>query len=229
MTLPPGNSNRDLEQACLLLQEYSFELGGFNPQELTQFWQQTLEVDAAWIRAAVLEALYLGRYKAFSVGQILQMWKRRRQSVRHFNHDFERVVFGPLEPHFSQAAFISAPMNTAAASSPAMAEPDPIPPMAAELPYFNDSEPLPPVAPVEPVTAVPVVHGSAAEPECSEPSEPEALASTEPETSAAESESPLSDPVDETFHTPEPIRKFVPVQQPSGFYSRLQAVARTSP
>ncbi|NJN21164.1 MAG: hypothetical protein HC812_08225 [Leptolyngbya sp. RL_3_1] len=106
MTLP--GSNRDLEQACLLLQEYSFDLGGYTPPALMDLWQRTLEVDPTWIRTAVLEALYQGRYKAFSVEQILLMWKRRGQPVRHFNHDFERVAFGPLDPHASSTALIAA-------------------------------------------------------------------------------------------------------------------------
>ncbi|WP_008318523.1 hypothetical protein [Leptolyngbya sp. PCC 6406] len=100
MTLLPG-SDRDVEQACRLLQEYSFELGGCRPADLVNLWQHHLEADPSWIRAAVVEALYQGRYKAFSVEQILRLWKRRGYPIRHFNHDFERVVFGPVDPNLS--------------------------------------------------------------------------------------------------------------------------------
>jgi hypothetical protein len=215
MTSPPG-SNRDLEQACLLLQEYSFELGGFNPQELVNFWQQTLAVDAPWIRAAVLEALYLGRYKAFSVEQILQMWKRRRQPVRHFNHDFERVAFGPLDPHFSQTAFIpTTPPEAPVASNPVAAEQtDPLPRAEAEPP-IEPPEP-PPSESAAPVTAAPAPatgRKSNVDQDTRKASAP-AISFT------------LTEPADEPFNGPVPIQKFVPVQQPSGFYDRLQAVAR---
>ena len=103
MTLPTA-SERDLEHAKLLLTEYSFDLSSFRVSELIAIWQEHLQLEASWIRAAVLEALYQGRYKAFSVEQILQGWKRRGHPVRHFNSEFERVVFGPIDPIISKSA-----------------------------------------------------------------------------------------------------------------------------
>lgn len=231
MTSPSG-SNRDLEQACLLLQEYSFELGGFNPQELVRFWQQTLAVEPVWIRAAVLEALYLGRYKAFSVEQILHMWKRRRQSMRHFNHDFERVVFGPLDPHFSQTAFIvaasPAPSTAPVSPNPPADQADQVDPLLAAKTEPSDAEktkPLPSVP--EPVAPVPaqVVPASASGGGSESGGDSDADQGAR-EVSAPAISFTLAEPVDEPFQGPVPIQKFVPVQQPSGFYNRLQAVAR---
>ena len=45
-----------------------------------------------WLRLAVVEALYQGRYKAVSVGQLLSMWHRIGQPLYHFNREFERLV-----------------------------------------------------------------------------------------------------------------------------------------
>jgi hypothetical protein len=47
---------------------------------------------AFWIRIAVIEALYQGRYKLISVAQILEFWQRRQQPIPHFTHEFERLV-----------------------------------------------------------------------------------------------------------------------------------------
>ena len=234
MTLPPS-SNRDLEQACLLLQEYSFELGGYVPEELMQLWQQALEVDPAWIRAAVLEALYQGRYKAFSVEQILSMWKRRRQPIRHFNPDFERLVFGPLDPHFNPTVFIPGPL-AAAPNRPAdrtvdQGEP---PPAGPEDPSTDGPETPSAAAPVvlpEPVPFTPVPLTPVSEPEhhsaaIAAPATEAAIAPSVPVSASFLPVIAPTEPSEEPFNAPEPIQKFVPVQQQSGFYNRLQAVAR---
>ena len=88
MTAP--SIERVSEEASALLQHYSFDLAGYSTGQLIASWQQTYA--ASWIRAAVIEALYQGRYKAVSVEQILAFWLRRGQPLRHFNHEFERIV-----------------------------------------------------------------------------------------------------------------------------------------
>lgn len=85
----------ELEQTALkhagrLLRHYSFDLGGQSVQGLLLGW--LVDYPAAWIRLAVVEALYQGRYKAISVAQILQIWKRRQQPSPHFSYEFERLV-----------------------------------------------------------------------------------------------------------------------------------------
>ena len=50
-----------------------------------------------WIGMAVLEALYQGRYKVVSVGQILAIWQRRGKVLCHFNWEFESMMMGPLK------------------------------------------------------------------------------------------------------------------------------------
>lgn len=78
--------------AAELLAHYSFDLGGFTIERLIDYWLR--EYPANWLRSALVEALYQGRYKAVSVTQILTLWKRRGQPLYHFNHEFERMVCG---------------------------------------------------------------------------------------------------------------------------------------
>jgi hypothetical protein len=78
--------------AAELLTHYSFDLGGFTVERLIDYWLR--EYPANWLRPALVEALYQGRYKAVSVTQILTLWKRRGHPLYHFNHEFERMVCG---------------------------------------------------------------------------------------------------------------------------------------
>lgn len=85
-----------------LLIRYSFDLAGHNPARWIEQWSQ---YPLLWLRSAVIEALYQGRYKAVSVWQILDLWQRRGQPLQHFNREFERMVVGrtfqllfPTEP-----------------------------------------------------------------------------------------------------------------------------------
>ena len=80
--------------AVTLLIHYSFDLGSYSASELTDCW--THDYSANWVRFAVIEALYQGRYKAISVEQILAFWQRRGVASYHFNHEFERLVCGNL-------------------------------------------------------------------------------------------------------------------------------------
>ncbi|NJL38364.1 MAG: hypothetical protein HC840_27140 [Leptolyngbyaceae cyanobacterium RM2_2_4] len=79
-------------EAAELLTHYSFDLSGFTIERLIDYWLREYPVN--WLRFALVEALYQGRYKAVSVTQILTLWKRRGQPLHHFNHEFERMVCG---------------------------------------------------------------------------------------------------------------------------------------
>lgn len=79
-----------LTHAAALLTHYSFDLGGHTTEQLMNQWQGRYQ--ANWLRLAVIEALYQGRYKAISVTQILALWSRRGQPIYHFNHEFERLI-----------------------------------------------------------------------------------------------------------------------------------------
>ncbi|MEO1126595.1 MAG: hypothetical protein AAFX95_21355 [Cyanobacteria bacterium J06639_16] len=97
--MTPVTLDPNLEQAIALLEHYSFDLSGFSATSLVYSWQQ--HATSTWIRDAVIEALYQGRYKAVSVGQVLLMWSRRGQPLRHFTIDFNRMVCSPLDPRLS--------------------------------------------------------------------------------------------------------------------------------
>lgn len=84
---PESLTKRDAEA---LLQHYSFDLGNRPLQVLLAEWQALFSLD--WIRLAVIEALYLGLYKAVSVEQILRQWVRRNQPATHFSYEFEHLV-----------------------------------------------------------------------------------------------------------------------------------------
>ena len=221
--------DRDAEQACRLLREYSFDLGGYRPEELILLWQDRLAAESTWIRSAVVEALYQGRYKAFSVEQILRLWKRRGHPVRHFNHEFERVVSGPIDPTASKYAPMTTlspsellvPQAQAIASQPAQ-EPETL----ATPEPFTPSQASPQVPVREPVSEPTHVPAQKAE----------TVVSPQLSLYQASDWVPSSNPVALTvvatpspsFHHPRPIRKFTPQPEPSEFYVRLQSVARHS-
>ena len=79
-----------LNLAAALLIHYSFDLSGYSASELVNRWQTQYPLN--WLHLAVIEALYQGRYKAFSVQQILTFWQRRGQAIFHFNMEFERLI-----------------------------------------------------------------------------------------------------------------------------------------
>lgn len=45
-----------------------------------------------WVRAALIESIYQGRYKTVSVEQLLERWQRRGQPSCHFNSEFARFI-----------------------------------------------------------------------------------------------------------------------------------------
>jgi hypothetical protein len=96
-----------------LLTHYSFDLGGEAVDRLLDRWLRSYP--APWLRSAVIEALYQGRYKAVSVEQILSLWQRRRQPLYHFNHEFERIVCSRF-PKLTQGSRVEARSSN---SSPA--------------------------------------------------------------------------------------------------------------
>ena len=73
-----------------LLNHYGFELMGNTAKELINQWLK--QYNPLWLRLAVVEALYQGRYKAISVEQILYFWSRKGNPNFHFTHEFERLI-----------------------------------------------------------------------------------------------------------------------------------------
>ncbi|NEP18061.1 MAG: hypothetical protein F6J97_14335 [Leptolyngbya sp. SIO4C1] len=144
----------EAQQALKLLQGYSFELGWYSAESQVLEWLDSYR--AAWIRDAIIEALYQGRYKAISVKQILSLWSRRGQPVRHFTPEFEQVIgrqislqmmAGSSEADGTTAASPE-PVSSAGAAAPSSARshassgryemPGPIKPFRPELPFYQD-------------------------------------------------------------------------------------------
>ncbi len=90
MTISQAQKDPGILQTVLLLTAYGFDLRGVNPVQVINRWQA--DFSALWIRLAVIEALYLGRYKAISVEHLLNFWNKKGQPNLHFSAEFERMV-----------------------------------------------------------------------------------------------------------------------------------------
>ncbi|AFY75240.1 hypothetical protein Syn7502_03388 [Synechococcus sp. PCC 7502] len=82
-----------MEAVLKLLRRYKFDLGDRSITEISTAWSQ---YDPIWLRLAVTEALYRGRYKVISVEQILETWQRKQETFFQFDDEFERLVWGNL-------------------------------------------------------------------------------------------------------------------------------------
>jgi hypothetical protein len=74
-----------------LLQYYNFDIGNYSFDDLAKLW---CEYDPIWVRLAIIESLFRGRYKAVSVDQILEFWQRRGEPYCRFSREFERLICG---------------------------------------------------------------------------------------------------------------------------------------
>ena len=89
-------TDQSLEQKTIineietLLIYYSFETKESGYDALIHNWLTLYSPH--WIRLAVLEALYLGRYKIVSIEQILVYWLKKGNYNLRFNHDFECLI-----------------------------------------------------------------------------------------------------------------------------------------
>ncbi|MGB7417484.1 MAG: hypothetical protein WA902_25030, partial [Thermosynechococcaceae cyanobacterium] len=73
-----------------LLAYYNFQDEVQSREQLLDSWLRAYPVD--WVRLALIEALYQGRYKSASVEYLLRLWRRRGQPTPHFSREFERLV-----------------------------------------------------------------------------------------------------------------------------------------
>ena len=103
-----------MEIAIALLQHYSFDLGGYTIGDLTRAWSK---FKPEWVRQAVIESLFRGRYKAVSVSQILQLWERKGEPNCRYNHEFERLICGDVAVIYEDRIFYTPPRNSIRESS----------------------------------------------------------------------------------------------------------------
>lgn len=73
-----------------LLTYYSYEVGSQAQTSLLERWLD--DYSPEWVRLALIESLYRGRYKTISVRGLLADWQRRGQPIYHFNREFEALV-----------------------------------------------------------------------------------------------------------------------------------------
>lgn len=82
----------DVEPIYQLLTSYSFDAEDYSTKAVIAGWLE--EFGPVWVSHAITEALYQGRYKVVSIDQILKLWQRRGQPIRHFNREFESIILG---------------------------------------------------------------------------------------------------------------------------------------
>jgi hypothetical protein len=98
-----------MDIAIALLQHYSFDLGGYTIQDLTRTWEN---FKPEWVRQAVIESLFRGRYKVVSVNQILQLWERKGETNCRYNHEFERLVCGDVAVIYEDRIYYTPPRTS---------------------------------------------------------------------------------------------------------------------
>jgi len=98
-----------MEIAIALLQHYSFDLGGYTINDLTRAWGG---FKPEWVRQAVIESLFQGRYKVVSVNQILHLWERKGEPNCRYNHEFERLVCGDVAVIYEDRIFYTPPRTS---------------------------------------------------------------------------------------------------------------------
>jgi hypothetical protein len=122
-------------QAAALLVHYGFDLGGKKAEKLAGEW--LTKYPGYWLRLAVVEALYQGRYKAVSVGQLLSMWHRIGEPLYHFNREFERLVCNNFPQNLTLKSGDRVPQDDILLSNPesqvGVAELDLLAPSEAQL------------------------------------------------------------------------------------------------
>lgn len=79
-----------VDSTFTLLSNYSFEPTETNINDLVFCWLSLYP--SKWVVAAIVEAIYQGRYKVESVSRILNAWSMRGHPVHHFDYDFADVV-----------------------------------------------------------------------------------------------------------------------------------------
>jgi hypothetical protein len=79
-----------INQTISLINYYKFDLSQYAAKDLILQWAR--EYKCSWLYLAVIEAIYQGRLKAISVGQILSLWTRKGIPSYHFNAEFESLI-----------------------------------------------------------------------------------------------------------------------------------------
>lgn len=197
-----------------LLLHYGFEQQEASAKALVDQWLQTYPL--AWVRLALIEALYQGRYKSVSVEQFLVFWQRRGQPCHHFSHEFERLVCNNLPQKLHNLPAL--PENSSALQPLSKPTPKRLP-TAVSLPFAPSPRPNPNVNGAKP-SPVPKSNGKEVEP----------ITPLDAAQDQADRMLPVEADFDSLPLKPEPssplIDQFRPVSKPSGIHSKLTAFAK---
>ncbi|WP_299489228.1 hypothetical protein [Acaryochloris sp. IP29b_bin.137] len=79
-----------LAMASRLLTYYSYEVDGHAQDLLLERWLH--DYSPEWVRLALIESLYRGRYKTISVRGLLADWQRKGHPTCNFNREFEALI-----------------------------------------------------------------------------------------------------------------------------------------
>lgn len=229
----PENSAIATSVAELVIR-YGFDLNGYPLDRWIDQW--LAQYPPAWLYSAVIEALYQGRYKAISVWQILDLWRRRGRPVQHFNRDFERIISGRSIPLlFSEAMSpgMFLPESVLVTTETGI-EPSTGPHRELNPHYTNGNAASAPSSAVK--------HWSIATPPQSQPSslwtaeQPQSLQTEpllfehppaiEPFKPSVEFQLHLPSPQKSRSIAPPPIQQFVPISQPPELHGKLKAMAQ---
>jgi len=222
--LRESTTDSTIAYALALLRHYGFELRGYTPEELVSLWLKNYP--AHWVRLAVIEALYQGRYKAISVEQILAVWTRRGQPIHRFTHEFERLISRKLPQNFA------APLNPAlthlAREQSFPLYPDVLEPVSTIPDIIDEWDARSPEE--EPIISEPVIQ------ETTPPPIPVLEEAIEEEVNSDDplSEEPSKQSANPTYEAnwsrcetkKQPIHQFTPPPDVSGFFLKLKAVAQ---
>jgi hypothetical protein len=222
--LRESTTDSTIAYAIVLLRHYGFELRGYTPEELVSLWLKGHP--AHWVRLAVIEALYQGRYKAISVEQILAVWTRRGQPIHRFTHEFERLISRKLPQN------LAAPLNQALTYLPREQSlplyPDVLEPVSTIPDIIDEWEARSPED--EPISSAPVLQ------EIPPPPAPvlEEAIETAVHSDELLCEEPSNQSTNPTYEAnwsrcetkKQPIHQFTPPPDVSGFYLKLKAVAQ---
>lgn len=208
-------------QTLALLSHYGFDLKGYEAIDLLAQWLEKYQAD--WIRLAVIESLYRGRYKAVSVEQILEFWLKREQPLYNFNHDFERLICRKIPRNLTaNLLLMSDPLSETTSATE-----------VEEAEEFEELEIAPEMNAQSEATEEPQETTITPEEEPLEELIPAQKPFT-PTTSSAlvfqQRQSNKLVPYQADWSrvtvTQRPIDKFIPLRDTSGFYLKLKAVAR---
>ncbi|WP_204154587.1 hypothetical protein [Leptolyngbya sp. CCY15150] len=198
---------------------YSFDLGAQSAERAVAEWLSRYSL--VWVRLAIIEALYQGRYKAVSVQQILMLWERRDAPIYHFTSEFARIVASPVPRNLNAAEHPEAEDSDRPPSDPTSEDLT----LRAKLqslrsqPAQRHKQPAP--ANLEPVQGPTPTSMTSAAPAILD-SSPEA---TSPEPSYAPPSVPEPSSPAHPTELIHPIQQFTPTSGTTPFYTRLQAVA----